>query len=78
MDEIFIKCYQMGFKGFYIHEIDIILEKYLDNICDLSIDKSRKKGLILYSLKRDKRNLYCIDILLLEDVLLFGTVKNKI
>lgn len=80
IEDVLIKCIQMGFRGFFIASgqelfIDEIEKKINENIDKYFYEKQTSYQ---YSFKKDKRDLYFIDILKLEGVYSIEniTVKN--
>lgn len=70
IEDIIAKCYNLGYMGFSIlcgYEFHI---RNIDHIINSSISTDQINSRKIYNLKKDKRDLYFIDMFDIENVLI--------
>jgi len=81
IEDIIIKCFHRGYKGFMIFSSYPYLVIQINNIINNSINSiniiDRQSGNIKYCFKNDKRDLYFINIIDLDDIFKIGHLISK-
>ena len=72
IEDIIIKSIQLGYKGFLVSDLFETICEELDNLLINSklIDKEINSNHYFYYFEGDKRNMFCIDIMRLENVVI--------
>lgn len=71
IEDIIVKCFHKGYKGFTIYHVYERLFKYrIDPLLNDSIKKTINSNFNSYSFKNDFRDLFFTDIMALDDVLI--------
>lgn len=69
IEDIIVKCFQRGYKGFYIQNTLTFVINYIDSICNYLIHSNIHEHKKYYSFEDDKRDLYSMPIDSLDDVI---------
>lgn len=70
IEDILVKSFQLGYCGFYVSRSDDLLINYLDSIMTKNIEKEYNQYWISYRIRNDNRNMYLINIIKLENVII--------
>lgn len=64
IDDLIIKSFILGFKGFYVNKNNIEYTRYLNSFISDRVEmiEHKKNNLNLYSYKKDKREIPYVDI----------------